>query len=418
MKRLIFRSVLSVAIAFLLVVSTSEKTHAQAVGVLLQNNLMPASGGMGGASIARPQDVQSALGANPATLSQRKGTQFSFSGAWVEPTITIDNDATLPLANITPFEAKSQRPGSIVGNIGLTQDITALGVPATLGMGLLTSSGLGVNYRDAIESNGTSAELAILATAMGAGVELTDRLSIGVEAVVATANMDGIFTGVSSATPDYNLRAMLGFTYELTETTTLGGYWHTQQKHTFDDFVRFLGPGNPFQDLSIALPNVYGLGIANNAMVDGRLLLALDLNYFAWSEADFFRAIWDDQFTIQAGLQYTTCQGIHYRLGYTYAEDASRDVVTGSIGGISPQSSVDYIQALFPNFSEHRISGGIGVKDILPGVDFDLFAGGMFNDTHRFNQTAASAESYWIGFGTTWRFGRGGCKHLCVPERW
>jgi long-chain fatty acid transport protein len=93
-------------------------------------------------------------------------------------------------------------------------------------------------------------------------------------------------------------------------------------------------------------------------------------------------------------------------------------VVTGSIGGISPQSSVDYIQALFPNFSEHRISGGIGVKDILPGVDLDLFAGGMFNDTHRFNQTAASAESYWVGFGTTWRFGRGGCKHLCVPERW
>ncbi|MEE2936612.1 MAG: hypothetical protein VYA84_11520 [Planctomycetota bacterium] len=75
------RSVLSVAIAFPLLVSTPEKTHAQAVGILLQNNLMPASGGMGVASIARPQDVQSALEANPATLSQRKGTQFSLSGS-------------------------------------------------------------------------------------------------------------------------------------------------------------------------------------------------------------------------------------------------------------------------------------------------------------------------------------------------
>ncbi len=418
MKRLISRSLLSVAIALLLVAAISEKAHSQAIGVLLQNNLMPASGGMGGVSIARPQDVQSALGANPATLSQRKGTQFSFSGAWVEPTITIDNDANLPLANIGSFEAKSKRPGSIVGNIGLTQDITSLGLPATLGVGLLTSSGLGVNYRDAVPSNGTSAELAILATAMGVGVELTDRLSVGVEGIVATANMDGIFTGVSAATPDYNLRALLGFTYELTEATTIGAFWHTQQKHTFDDFVRLTGPGTSFQDLSISLPNVYGVGIANNTLVDGRLLLALDFSYFEWSETDFFGAIWEDQVTIQAGLQYTTCQGIHYRLGYTYAEDASRDVVTGSIGGISPQSSVDYIQALFPNFSEHRMTGGIGVTDILPGVDLDLFAGGMFNETHRFGDTAASAESYWVGFGTTWRFGRGGCKHLCVPERW
>ena len=416
--RRISRSLFSIAITLSLVAFVSEKAQAQAFGVLLQNNLNPASGGMGGASIARPQDVQSALGGNPATLSQRKGTQFSFSGSWVEPTIKMDNDATIGPANISPFESKSRRPGSIVGNIGLTQDITALGIPATLGMGLLTSSGLGVNYRDVIASNGSSAELAILATAMGAGVELTDRLSVGFEGIVATANMDGIFTGVSSATPDYNLRAQLGFTYDLTEETTIGAFWHTQEKHTFNDFVRFLGPGTAFQDLTIALPNVYGVGIANQSLIDGRLLLALDFSYFEWSKADFFEAIWDDQVTIQAGLQYTTCRGIHYRAGYVYAEDASRNAVAGSIGGISPQSSVDYIQALFPNFSEHRVTGGIGVKDILPGVDLDLFAGGMFNETHRFGETAASAESYWVGFGTTWRFGRGGCKHVCVPERW
>ncbi len=38
---------------------------------------------MAGASIARPQDVPSAVNANPATLAQFLGTQFTMSGACV-----------------------------------------------------------------------------------------------------------------------------------------------------------------------------------------------------------------------------------------------------------------------------------------------------------------------------------------------
>jgi long-chain fatty acid transport protein len=418
MKLQVSRSFLSVAIALLLLAWMTNQAQAQSFGVLLQGNLMPASGGMGGASAARPQDLQSALAINPATLTQRKGTQFSFSGSWVEPTVNIDNDATLPLANIGPYDAKSQRPGSVVGNIGVTQDVTALGLPATLGTGLLTASGLGADYRDEIASNGTSAEMAVLATAMGGGVELTDRLAVGVVAIVATANMDGIFTGVSSSTPDYNLRALMGFTYDLTDTTTVGGFWHTQEKHTFEDFVRIGGPGNPFQDFKVALPNVYGIGIANRSLVDGRLLLAVDLSYIEWSDADFFEAIWEDQFTVQTGIQFTTSRGIHLRLGYVYAENATRSIVAPSFGPITPQETVDYVQALFPNINEHRMTGGIGMTDVLPGIDVDLFAGGMFNESYDYGATSAAAESYWIGFGTTWRFGRGGCKHVRVPDRW
>ena len=52
--------------------------HAQSFGVELFNNLMPASGGMAGASIASPQDVQSAVYGNPSTMTQYRGTQFAF----------------------------------------------------------------------------------------------------------------------------------------------------------------------------------------------------------------------------------------------------------------------------------------------------------------------------------------------------
>jgi hypothetical protein len=48
--------------------------------------------------------------------------------------------------------------------------------------------------------------------------------------------------------------------------------------------------------------------------------------------------------------------------------------------------------------------------DVLPGLDFDAFAGGMFAASQTFGTlTSIRAESYWIGAGFTWRFGRGDC---------
>ena len=50
--------------------------HAQSFGVELHNTLTPASGAMAGTSLARPQDLQSAVNANPATLTQFRGTHL------------------------------------------------------------------------------------------------------------------------------------------------------------------------------------------------------------------------------------------------------------------------------------------------------------------------------------------------------
>ena len=48
----------------------------------------------------------------------------------------------------------------------------------------------------------------------------------------------------------------------------------------------------------------------------------------------------------------------------------------------------------------------VGISDVLPGMDFDISAGGMFKETDQFASTIASVESYWVGLGMTWRFGR------------
>jgi hypothetical protein len=75
---------------------------------------------MGGASIALPQDLTSAINGNPATLTQFYGTQFIFGGAWAKPTYNLAHlQGALP--TLGTFSAKSEAQGELMGNIGITQ---------------------------------------------------------------------------------------------------------------------------------------------------------------------------------------------------------------------------------------------------------------------------------------------------------
>ena len=406
--------------------SIDQQATAQSFGVELHATLNPAAGGMAGVSVAKPQDLQSAFTGNPATLTQFQGTQFSFGGGWVEPTINIDNDATLPIAGISPFDAKSGQPGSALGNIGVTQDFSAFDLPMTWGLSLQSGVGLGVKYIDVDESNGSAASLLGLHTASGVGVQLTDRLSVGSQLVVTTGILDGPFSGLSAATTAYALRGLFGTTYQLTDYTNVGFYWATKESFQFKDAIRLNLGGGAFSaavDVEMDLPDTFGWGVSNNRLMDGRLLLASDILYKRWSDADFFGAIWDDQFVFQTGLQFQLNHKIRLRAGYAYADNIMLEDAADSVGGVVPpavdvEDAVHYLQALFPAINEHRFSAGMGVRNLFPGVDFDVNAGGMFFAEDQFGLTGADAESYWVAFGMTWRFGRGACERLPIPNQW
>ncbi len=402
----------------------ASEVRAQAFGVELHATMNPAAGGMGGVSIARPQDVQSAFTGNPATLAQFRGTQFSFGGGWVEPTINVDNDATLPLAGISPFDARSDQPGTALGNIAVTQDFSAFDMPVTWGLGLLSGVGLGVKYAAVPESNGSASSLVGLNIGSGLGVQVTERLAVGTQLVMTSGVLDGPFTGLSAATPAYALRGLFGVTYDLTDRTSLGFSWITEQSFRFEDAIRLSIGGGAFstvQDVNMDLPQTFGWGIANNSLMDGRLLLASDILYKQWSDTDFFGAIWKDQFIVQTGIQYQLTRKVIVRLGYAYAENIMVDVPALAAGGVIPPDgipAVQYLQSQFPAINEHRFSGGLGVRNLLPGVDLDLNAGGMFDDEDQFGLSGVSVESYWVAFGFTWRFGRGACERLPIANRW
>ena len=386
-----------------------EIAHAQTYGVELHNMLMPVSGGMGGASLALPQDVQSTLGGNPATLAGFQGTQFSFGGGWIESTINMTHDGGL-LPNIGSFHAKSEAEGSALGNIAVSQDLRAVGLPVTVGFGLLGTSGLGVSYRDVPESNGTSLTLQVLSIAAGAGIQVSDRLQIGADLVLGTATLDGPFTGLTSAVYDYALRGKVGLAYDVGCNTTLGLYYQTRQKFNFDDAVIFDFPlTTNIQDINMDLPSNIGFGIANNSLVDGKLLLALDVVYKQWDNAAFWDAFYVNQWVIQAGAQYELNDKLRLRCGYIFAENPTRTPPGTSPGVVLPPAiaaGIDYIQSQVTLYNRHRFTVGAGMCDVLPGIDMDLFAGFMPEASQDFGAlTSTSIESYWIGAGLTWRFG-------------
>lgn len=394
------------AICTLLVMSGSV-AKAQTFGIELHNNLMPASGGMAGASVSRPQDLQSAINGNPATLRQFQGTQFSFGGAWADANYNVSQADSLPLLDVDPFSAKSDTPGALLGNIGLTQDMDLFGLPATMGMGLMSNAGAGVDFRDVAASNGTSAQYLALDIVAAAGIDLTDRLSLGASAAIGTSYLDGPFVDLGGMTPAYGFRGSVGANYQVAPDTSLGAYWQSKKNLNFENAALVAG-GTPV-DVAFDHPMNVGLGLANSSLFEGRLLLATDVLYKVHSEADTLKALYRNQWIVQVGSQFAATDRVRLRLGYAWNQNPMKEAQPVTIGGVTLADGVPavrYVQAQFAAITQHRVTTGVGIRDLLPGVDADLFAGYAFEATDRFAATTVNLSgNYWVGFGTTWRFG-------------
>lgn len=397
----------------------SQRAEAQTFGVELHNTLMPASGGMAGVSIAQPQDLISAINANPATLTQFRGTQFIMGGSWGEPTINLAHQqGQLPM--LGTFRAKSEAQGVMAPSIGVTQDLTMLGLPATFGIGFVSSAGGFVDFRQAPQSAGTNSALSVFEAMMALGVNVTERLSVGASLAIGMGIFDAPFVGIGGETIDYALRGVVGASYEVTPNTRLGAYWQTRQHFIFNNAVRLALPDGSFQqylDVRMDLPENVGLGISNSTLMDGNLLLAADLLWKQWDNADLFKAVYNNQWVGQFGAQYAMGK-CRLRLGYAYSGSLLNRNPSLSIGGLTPPGGLEaiyYTQALLAVANPHRLSGGIGVRDALPGIDLDLMAGGMFDyATHEGPLTATSVASYWVGLGITWRFGAQACEDAAM----
>jgi long-chain fatty acid transport protein len=136
-----------------------------------------------------------------------------------------------------------------------------------------------------------------------------------------------------------------------------------------------------------------------------------------WSDGAFWQDVYQDQLAFSVGAQLSH-EHWRLRLGYGWAEDPNRDVpvklgtltsIRAGIPGITiPVTTpvIQYLQALQTEvIYQHRLTGGIGYKDVLPGVDLDLHFGWQFHEDRMFGgHTRADVHSFHGGFALTWRF--------------
>ena len=216
------------------------------------------------------------------------------------------------------------------------------------------------------------AEFIILGVNAGLGYEVSNNLSLGAAATISFAELDLGLSSTSAATHDIGLRATFGATYD-SGPTTVGAYYQTELKHTFDNQVQT--SATSYASPEIEQPANIGFGIANDSLMGGNLLLAADITHKFWDDSKFWQDVYDDQTVFSMGAQLTSGNW-KYRIGYGYGDDPTDTGTTGPIGGISQvfsnvgpiplnQGVTQYIQATQAEvIYKHRLTVGFGYQGL------------------------------------------------------
>ena len=395
-------------------------------GFDLHNVLHGASASFAGTSIAHVEDPVSAVFGNPATLTTYYGgTNFMFGATFYMPRATMihDGSAGYAVGEATSavdidegasglgtaaysFNSTSKADVYAVPQVAVTQDLSGLGIPVVLGVGVTATSGIGVDYKHTSNSLGAAAELINLGVNAGIGMKMSDTLDVGVAMTITYAMLEAGLTGSGGMTHDIGFRGTLGARKSM-GPMTVGLYYQTEQEHQYDnihvtsmngtdatltsaavtikcngDGVKTGQKGVCRQDLEVQQPWNIGLGVAMD-MGNGLMVMG-DITHKAWSDARFFNEFYDDQNVISVGVQ-KTMGNLKLRAGYGYADDPLLSTVkvgkeVATIGGVNTLGNaytspmyglfMSYFQAMeTPVIYKHRIAVGLGVENFL-GVPF------------------------------------------------
>jgi len=367
-------------------------------GFDLHNVLNGASASFAGTSIAHTEDPVSAVFGNPATLAQYfGGTHFMFGATFYMPRAQMQHDgsagfavtelgglftdrtggASLNPGNATTtdletnnvineqygFDSRSAQDLYAVPQVAVTQDLSGLGIPVVLGVGVTATNGIGVDYQHSSNSIGAAAELINLGVNAGIGMKMSDTLDVGVALTITYAMLEAGLTGSGTQKHDLGFRTTIGARKHI-GNTTLGMYYQGELEHQYANLhvtsmagagasvtTTMLGTSSSNQnhitcngdngnvcrqDLEIQQPWNIGLGIAHN--LDANTLVMLDFTHKKWSDARFFNEFYDDQNVISVGVQ-KTMGNLKLRAGYGYADDPLLSVVkvgnhVATIGGV------------------------------------------------------------------------------------
>jgi len=386
--------------------------HAANYGTDLNNTMLPATGGMGGASVARTVEGAAAVFGNPATLTEyNEGTTFSFGATFYKPDVHASHNGANTGA---AWSANSAATDYLIPTIAITQ---AFGQNLVGGLGLTAQSGIGSDFRDKSGSLNPNSELLVFMANVGLGYKLTDNLSVGGTATIGNGYLQMGLSSNNSSAHGFGGRGTLGVKYDM-GATSLGAYYRSPLKIKYKDFVDNGSPigsgkGN-FWSVNVEQPQEFALGVSNSSLMTGNLLISADVIYKDWSSADMYKDIFRDQTVFALGAQLTT-GAAKWRLGYSHARDPIKRNVGSSIGGatglglngatvpLSP-SLVQYFQATNAEpIWEDQVTAGFGYQ-LTNTISADSHVAFALNNSENIGNTKVDAKAWQIGLGLTWAF--------------
>lgn len=383
----------------------SSPATASNFGTDLNLTMMPAAGGMGGVGIARPQDVGSAVFGNPAALTQFKGTQFMFGATFYDVDVSAKHDGS---TSGTAWSADSKAGPYLVPNVALTQ---SLGSNTVIGAGLTVVAGVGSDFRNVTGSLDPLAEILVFGANAGLAHRVSENFSIGGMLTIGMGLGQAGLNSNTASTSNFGVRGTLGATYDMGDTT-LGAYYRSPLAIKYENMVQY--SATQYHSPTFEQPQEVGIGIANESLMRGDLLLAADVIWKDWSSAESYQDIYDDQTIFAIGAQYSTGP-YRFRAGYTHADSpiksnvgsAVGDITSLSVGGTTVPMNpalTQYVQATNAEVIwEDQVTLGFGM-DLTSNIAVDAHVGYSLNRDEQIGATKVDAGAWQAGLAFTWSF--------------
>lgn len=422
-----------------------SNAHAGPMGSELDLGMMPASGGMEGVGIARPQDNGSMIFGNPATLTQLKGmTSFTLGGSYVSPslkangTFAVPNPAgptTLPPV-LAPINGKSKINDLAMPNAAVIQRLSPNMVAA---MGLTGLSGLGSDWRNVLPASfSLVADLKLFGMGMSVAYKISENISIGGTFLLGIGSLQVGTVPSTAAVNNFGLGGIVGMSYDA-GMFVLGTSYKSEVRIKYNNVLttrNILDPTitEPFSDFTLTQPREIMIGVATSEKFMPSTLFEVDFRWKNYSKAAGYSSFWRNQWKIAFGAQQKLNEMLTVRAGYSYSRaiavpadqlgftfgSASQLFAPGFPGqlfgteeNVAPVTPglIQLVQATIADGHwQQGISVGMGIQ-IMPQLRLDVNASFSYDGKITLVDPSGSGQSIDVngkllaaGMGMTWTF--------------
>lgn len=391
---------------------------------------------LGGAGVARPDGPVSSLHANPAGLSLA-----------TRPTLQLGGFGALASGD----HDNATGSGDLDGGLGALAEgafvLPLKSLPVTLGLGFIPDAVLdaGWQFTDAPSTGGVSygpqehrSRILVLRTALGASVEIEDRLHLGAAFGLiynrnelhapyifqATPGLAGAKTLLDLETDGWGYNGIFGVLYRATDALHLGISYQTATKIDADGSasgdagVQLGQPSFPFTyaaEVANELPQMVSGGGSWQATPWLRALVQVD--WINWADAfdelpitlgngsnpglpptlqDTIPLAWRDRWVFRTGLEFTATDALLFRAGYAYGDNPV------PAGTLTPMTAA---------ILEHTVTAGLEWRQprwsVALAYQYDFTNAetvGVSRLGAEYNNTRTEVGVHWLGLTTTWWF--------------